>query len=202
MNRQQRDDRDQARWVRSGLKVWRSATPIQRQHGGNWYPQRANDLIADMMTASGGVLNRAQCATIIAGYSARMTWSENIEAAMQAARYVTGDTDLRGHTLGVRTALFAIAHPQRPTDVLPHWPDGTPRKTWSFAQAMLGNTDAVTIDVWMRRVFEQANAGDDNVTQRETRVMSAAVRRIAEIVNWYPREVQATLWIVQRGAAD
>ena len=60
MNRQQRDKRDQDRWVRAGLKVWRSATPIQRQHGGNWYPQRANDLITDMMTASGGVLNRAQ----------------------------------------------------------------------------------------------------------------------------------------------
>ena len=206
MNRQQRDKRDQDRWVRAGLKVWRSATPIQRQHGGNWYPQRANDLITDMMTASGGVLNRAQCATIIAGYSAQMTWSQNIEAAMQAARYVTGDTDLRGHTLGVKTTLFAIANPEHPTDVLPFWPDGTPRKTWSFAQAMLGNTDAVTIDVWMRRVFEQKKNDEaldvTQVSQRETRVMSAAVRRIAEIVNWYPREVQATLWIVQRGAAD
>ena len=110
---------------------------------------------------------------------------------MQAARYVTGDTDLRGHTLGVKTTLFAIANPEHPTDVLPFWPDGTPRKTWSFAQAMLGNTDAVTIDVWMRRVFEQKKNDEaldvTQVSQRETRVMSAAVRRIAEIVNWYPR---------------
>jgi hypothetical protein len=73
-------------------------------------------------------------------------------------------------------------------------------KTHAFARNMYGDTDAVTIDVHMMRA---AGFDDrDSPTVVQYRELSVAVRRLARKHKMQPRDMQALIWIKQRGRAE
>ena len=63
-------------------------------------------------------------------------------------------------------------------------------KAGSFAENIMGNPNAVTIDSWMARIFY----GRDNVTPEQSRFLQEWVRQLAYDNNIQPRQMQAALW--------
>jgi hypothetical protein len=73
-------------------------------------------------------------------------------------------------------------------------------KTNSFARAIAGDSNAVTIDVWMIKAAGLENKNSVNKT--EYRELANAVKEIASELKLTPRTTQALIWIIYRGSAE
>jgi hypothetical protein len=65
-------------------------------------------------------------------------------------------------------------------------------KTSAFARALMGDGDAIVLDVWMARALNVDQARLGGVTVR--REAERRVRRVARRLGWTPAEVQAAIW--------
>ena len=73
------------------------------------------------------------------------------------------------------------------------------RKTHNFARALLGDTEAVVVDVWMMRAagFPERDAP----TKLQYDAIEHVTRSMARDMGLEPRTLQALLWIIVRGGA-
>jgi hypothetical protein len=192
-NRAQREAREHAAMVARILRCWEAATAADLADGLGWYA-RANDLAAAL--SAGAPISRAQAAGVIAALSPRNTWDSNVNgatamvaahAALEAEPTVAGTTDNRDKAWAI------LNHAGDPLDIL-----GGP-KVRSFYANIMGDLDAVTVDVWAARAaegFDNPNAPTGNRYER----IAAAYREAASAVGVAPRDMQAAVWVYIRRA--
>lgn len=170
------------------LAIAESATEEQKIAALAWYPM-ANTIaeeITYIMADRAIDIDIEIASSIISAFSPRQLWSRNIAHAVEFAE---GQTP---KTLGnnVRMAESAMSNGFNALRGM---------KTNAFARAIAGDTEAVTIDVWMLK----AAGLDRNDTNKSLyNLLSDAVRWVADEFGWTPRDMQALIWIVYRGAAQ
>lgn len=155
-------------------------TDAERVAARAWYPTACEhaDRIADVLD-----VDREAAASIIAAYSIRTPWTDNLAHAHEYAR------GGRPPGLRVRTVIADAA-------VCHGFAALRGPKTHAFARAIAGDESAVVIDVWMGRAMRV-----DRVTPALYPSMVAAVERIAVELDETPRDTQALLWTRVRGSA-
>ena len=177
--------------VRRLRKLYGDATPRTKAEGRAWYAE-ARDIAEALSAASPYTVT--QCAYTLAALSPNVPWPENVTAATIAvdnhARGLEPDTwKGAGYTLNKRKAdrilsgdLDALQGP----------------KVTVFARSILGDPDAVTVDLWMQRAV--GHAVDRAPTKSEHRRIDAAIRKAAYACGESPRDFQAIVWTQIRNA--
>lgn len=173
------------------LRAWEASTAAQREAGAQWYGE-AQQAAQTMAQASGQTLETA--AAVIAHLSPRTPWGRNVAGASAVL------SDPLTRPVGIIPANFVRAQQA----MLTSDPLETVRgpKTRSFAQNILGDSDAVTVDVWAVRI-----ALGDRETEPEKilaragvyDVLADAYRAAARQVGVTPATMQATTWLVAGG---
>lgn len=156
-------------------------TPEQMADGLGWYDAAAH-VAADVATELGTDL--AHGATVVAAFSPRTPWARNVSEAMAFAR----GEHVPGLQSRVRDAHFGLQHGYL-----------TGPKVGAFARAIAGDPDAVVVDSHM--VHAAGWPDRDMPTTRQRRAIVEAVERLAGELGMSPRDCQAYLWCVQRGAS-
>jgi hypothetical protein len=125
-------------------------------------------------------------ASIVAAFSPRQTWGRNVSNAIEFSngKHVPGLAN--NMTMAQNAMLFGF-------DALKG------QKTNAFARNIAGDTNAVTIDVWMIRAagFDAAKG----VNKSEYNLLADCVRDVAAAFGIAPSVMQALIWIVARGDA-
>jgi len=75
----------------------------------------------------------------------------------------------------------------------------TGRKTYNFARALVGDPEAVVVDVWMMRAAGFPEREDPTKLQYDA--IEHVTRSMARDMGLEPRTLQALLWIIVRGGA-
>ena len=170
-------------------RVFDRATGEDIAAGMGWY-QHGQAIVAANAAVSGRSI--AHCAAEMAHLSPRASWQTNVAAAELFAR--TGER-LRG----VMSGPFGRAvRASEATDPMQTFGDKA-HKTRSFAANLAGDLSEVTVDVWICRVV--------GVTEQElSRVgvyarIAAAFRKVAARHGMAAAQLQAVVWVVQRGSA-
>lgn len=167
------------------LDVFDRATPADIEAGASWYNE-ARALAAELSREH----DIEHAAAVIAHLSPRTTWTRNVAGA--TALMIDGT---RANGIIGRNFDKALEAYNAPTaDLLETF--GGP-KTRRFFLNILGDVEAVTVDVWAARV-----AGIDEDLLSRVGVydaVEAAYQRAARRVGLDPATMQATTWIVARG---
>ena len=180
-------ERNTRRYTTRFGKVVEPATPYDIARAVRWYLDAGRDCA---VLAHKHEIPLAIACGVVAAWSPRMPWERNLEVA---SLWLQGETGLglgssvvRAHDV-MKWGISALDKPTSP-------------KTYNFALNLFGDTDAVTIDVHMVRA---AGIDDrDAPTRGQYREMTAAVRRVARRWKMQPRDMQALIWIMQRGRAE
>ena len=171
------------------LRTFDRATPANIEAGALWY-EEAGDLATELGARTG--YGRLVAAAVIAHLSPRTTWTRNVDGAIHL---------LESHGEHVFPGLIGrnVENAQRvlsdgyddPADSF------TGPKTARFYANIIGDREAVTVDVWAARV-----AGVDEDKLALTGVYDAlehAYRLAVRRRSVAPATMQATTWIVARG---
>ena len=125
-----------------------------------------------------------QSASVISALSPRERWESNKAKALRFAQGL----EIRGLGMNIRRAHNAAR-------------DGfmalRGRKILAFALAIVGSPDAVVIDTWMLKPLNWCS-----VTPAQYDIVCAAVATVAAKYRLTPRDAQAAIWIITRGAAE
>ncbi|NNH70986.1 hypothetical protein HLB23_14125 [Nocardia uniformis] len=177
--------------ARNVTRVFACATPQQLDAGLCWYP-RAREIAAELAQQGNVTLDTA--AIVLAHLSPRTPWSRTVNAARSLLA-----TGVAPGAIGAnaRRATAALTAPDP-------WAtfSATAPKTRAFARAILGDTDAVVIDIWSARV---ADIPDPDRILRRTGVYDAVAcvyRHVAHRHQLHPSALQAITWTVIRGKPD
>jgi hypothetical protein len=166
------------------LRVFDRATSADVESGATWYDE-ARELAFHLGRNSGYGLEHAAAA--ISHLSPRTTWTRNVSGAISLLIY--GE-----QAEGIIGANFRRAHDSLDfEDVETSF--GGP-KTLRFFRNIIGDTEAVTVDVWAARVV-----GADEAQLARVGVYDAielAFQRAARRRGVEPTTMQATTWIVAR----
>lgn len=178
-----------ARETRAILARYRASDEATRTAGAVWYDE-AQAYALELSDLSGYSLERVAIA--IALLSPRASWQANKAAARALVTGAHKPSGMLARSwLAARNALM-VDDP---------WALFSKRasKTCAFARAILGDSDAVVIDIWAARV-----AGIDPDTLSRAGVydeVARSYRNAAARVGITPREMQAITWIQARGKA-
>lgn len=171
------------------LDAWNGATDSDRAAGATWYASAKHH--AETMAESAGIATEA-AAAVIAHLSPRTSWARNVAGA-----YALIETGVAPNCIGANAdrARVALAA-EDPMSTL-HGP-----KTAAFARNILGDEDAVTIDVWAVRIATGTVA--ENALRRvgAYESLARAYRLAARRVGVTPAVMQATTWVATRGRAN
>ncbi len=174
--------------VASILATFETATPSQIADGAAWYSQALN-IAHEIAEASGYTVE--QVATAMAHLSPRQFWARNVSLTWRLCWAGTDRGIMRGPA---GRAWDALADPDDPLSTL------RGPKTRAFALNILGDENAVTIDVWAARV---AGVDKPSLSRRGVyAAVSEAYRTAARIAGVPASTMQATTWIVRRGRAE
>lgn len=171
--------------VRRILRTFDRATASDIERGATWYDE-AGDIVTQLGPKVGG---REYAAALISHLSPRTSWARNIAGAVAIANGDMSDNPEGCIGANVKRARLALAS-EDPISTL----QGP--KTRRFALNMLGDREAVTVDVWAARV-----AGVDETALSLVGVYDAiehAYRLAARRRGVDPATMQATTWIVAR----
>jgi hypothetical protein len=173
------------------LEIYRDATPEQVIAGKSWY-SNANAACWTLALASYYRYTPEQCARIIASLSPRVKWDKNLELAYMV---VTGtDPDDLPCLGNSRKATKRVMATQTPGSGM------RGQKCERFYQAINGDEEAVTVDVW---TFQALGGEKDAPTAKEYKAcVSGIVRAAIQIGTISPRDLQAVIWVVARGKDD
>ena len=184
--------------VRRITRAYRQASAAERAAGIGWYDaarREAYKIWPERPDLAAGVL---------AALSPRCQWSTNVAwsyAVIHAARNGqdcpdVSTTDNRATAWGIVTTgadplthLGTLTHTGRVI---------SGHKVRAFYRNIMGDHDAVTVDVWAYRVATGRQTAD--ITGREYREISAAYVRAAAILGISPRDCQAAVWVAARGS--
>jgi len=195
-----------AAMVRRITRAYRAAPPAARAAGLGWYDEARR--VASVIDP----FNPSRAAGVIAALSPRCQWSTNVvfaERVIAAANAGRACPDVS--TTANRRTAWAIATGTAALDAL-----GTValsgrvvsgHKVRSFFANIMGDDQAVTVDVWAWAVATnqwrthrgQRIPQDATMTGREYEVIADAYRRAAAILGVTPRECQAAVWVAARG---
>lgn len=178
------------------LRVWAAATDTDRESGARWYREDSETVLGALVAA--GAPTREAAAAVVAHLSPRTTWARNVAGALA----LVSEGEAAALALGcmsasVTRAVSALAAPG-PDEAL-HTLKGP--KTSRFARNLLGDSEAVTVDVWAARVAMGACVTDPEKVLARTGVYNAceaAYREAARAVGVDPTTMQATTWVVAR----
>jgi len=175
--------------ARNILRHYRNATDEAIEQGNRWY-DAALEICREAATEYKIGLEQTVCA--LAHLSSRASWSKNVQAfsILMAGEPRPAWVLTRSWTLA--TSALAADDP---------WKTFGRRapKTRSFAKAILGDENSVTVDVWTARV-----AGvDPNILRRAGAYdeIGNAFRRAGKRVGVNPRDLQAICWVEIRNRA-
>jgi hypothetical protein len=172
------------------MRAWNESDDTARTAGAQWY--RTARIHADTLAESSG-LDVDVTAAVISHLSPRTKWARNVAYA-----YAVVATGTRPN--GCKRDNFARAmvalESDTPSDTF--GPDA--HKTRAFCANILGDTEAVTVDVWAYRL---AIGTDENLDNNMKRVgVYAAIahcyRLAAKRAGVAPAVMQATTWITAR----
>lgn len=168
------------------------ANVAQREHGAEWYPGAR--LECERLARAAG-MGTERAAAIIALLSPRLAWRANMAAA--TAIIGGGRT-----TLGLG-AQRAKAYRMMAGGKVTWQRMGRQRvKVWSFFRAIMGDPDAVTLDVWAVRALGVPISSGWLDSEGTYDMMAEAYREAARRLGIGAAECQAITWVVVRGAAD
>jgi hypothetical protein len=181
------------------LAVWAQADDAAREAGAQWYGAEAVAVLAALVTAAEdagrSTFTREHAAAVVAHLSPRTTWARNVAGAMalvtggeRAALAVGCMSANVGRAVSAMDANDALSTLKGP-------------KTAAFARNLLGDRDAVTVDVWAARIAFGDSVGDPEKALGRTGVYAAvahAYRVAAASVGVTPETMQATTWVVAR----
>lgn len=176
---------------RSISRVFARATPQHFDAGLCWYP-KAHRIAADL--ACQGAVTLETAVIVLAHLSPRTPWSRTITAARSL---LTTGAAPGSISANFRRASAALTAPD-PWSTF----GATASKTRAFARAILGDTEAVVIDIWSARV---AGIPDPDRILRRTGVyeaVAARYRHVAARNALHPSALQAITWTVIRGKPD
>lgn len=167
----------------------RASTLYQRasadaiRNGLEWYP--ATRLWCREMAERYGV-GIDTTAAILAVLSQRKRWRENKLAAVQA---------LKGTPYAamgqMRRKVQRLLNGENPAHVV------TGPKIRSFWKAIMGDQDAVVLDVWMLKAYGETKK---TLTPKQYERLADRLRRDAKRLGIAPSVYQATVWVEIRGA--
>lgn len=167
--------------------TYQRATPADAEAGARWYSE-GESLINELAVEHR--LTREAVAAVVAHLSPRTTWGRNVEGARKLLATGEAPGCLRSNVDRALTALDAAD----PLATL----NGP--KTYRFALNLLGDREAVTVDVWAVRVA----LGDREDAERVLGwvgiydAIEHAYRVAAQYVGVDPTTMQATTWVVAR----
>ena len=147
----------------------------------DWYAQTRSEVRA-LAKRNGITLSKA--AGIVAALSPRTRWSTNIRKAE--------DVITTGHTFGFQAPVRKarrILEGARPLDAL----NGP--KERSFYRNIMGDNEAVTIDIWMARAFGIEHAEVPGLYE----TLADVVCKVAAKHDVRPATMQAAIWTQVRG---
>ena len=166
----------------------RTASDHTIASGQSWYPA-ARETAATLASVHG--TTDWQAGAVIAALSPRVHWRRNVRMADEFMRY--GDTSgLSRSTARAREAMISGIGAFNPA---------TAPKTHAFALNLIGDDNAVTIDMWMVKAAGLPKDYRLTVGNRYA-ILSDIVTRLACRNNLTPAETQAIIWIAARGKAD
>jgi hypothetical protein len=174
-------------YVDNILSTWDRTTAAQREAGATWYGE-AREAAAVLAGQSRRPLDVV--AAVIAHLSPRTTWSRNLAGA--ASLLLTGTAP---GCIGAN-----VARAQAAIDAADPLSTINGPKTRAFAANILGDTDAVTVDVWALRIATGTHTVDEKILSRKGgyAAVAAAYREAADLVGVSPATMQAATWIVAR----
>lgn len=167
--------------------TFEQATPSQIEAGANWYDE-ASALVDQLSQLSG--YSRETCAAVIAHLSPRTTWSRNVTGATLLLTQ-----DVAPHCMGANVDRARKAmESEHPLGTI----NGP--KTRAFAANILGDTEAVTVDVWAARVAFGFGVDAESLLAKVGvyEAVAHCYRVAAAQHGVSPRTEQATDWIVAR----
>lgn len=166
------------------VRTFDRATPSDVESGATWYSE-AQELAVNLGRNSGHGVEHA--AAVIAHLSPRTTWTRNVTGAITLLTYGERADGIIG--TNYQRAVDSLDH-EHPLDSF-----GGP-KTRRFAANIVGDTEAVTVDVWACRVVSV----DENLLGRKGvyDAIEAAYQHAARQRGVEPSTMQATTWIVAR----
>jgi hypothetical protein len=172
------------------LRTFDRATASDLESGARWYDEAGS--LASQLSDSAGY-SREQVAAVIAHLSPRTSWDRNVASAVALVR----EGGVAARELGAigDNVDRAVASLDWEDPVASFGPKA--HKTRSFYLNILGDREAVTVDVWAARV-----AG---VTEKELRRVGVydqvahAYRLAARRRGVDPSTMQAVTWVVARG---
>lgn len=175
--------------TRNILRTYRTASPVHLASGLGWY-DAAFTQCEKLGWRYGWTVTQSACA--LAKLSPRITWRQNLaflEALLaggeKPASCLTRSWTTAAHTLAAADPLATFSR-----EAL---------KTGNFARAILGDRNAVVVDVWSARV---AGVGESMIRSTAGyHAVAEAYRRGGRRVGIAPRDIQAVTWCQVRGAA-
>lgn len=172
--------------IRRILDAWNRATDSDKEAGAVWYREANAHCVA--LTAYGWSMEQA--AAVLAHLSPRTTWARNVAGAYALA---TKEEPKGCMSANVTRARVAIDAPDPLLTI-----NGP--KTKSFALNILGDAEAVTVDVWAARV---AFGDRDDIDKTLSRAgvydaVADCYRAAARKMGVAPSTMQAVTWIVAR----
>lgn len=167
-----------------------AATAQDLADGLAWYDRARRE--AERMAVDSGLPVRS-CAGVIAALSPRCQWASNVRAAEKMIRSAgAGEAEpIVNGTLGNRAKAWRIARGEDPDAVL-----GGP-KVRAFYANIMGDTDAVTVDIWAARAAE-GRENPNAPVRRRYELCAEAFRHVGRRRGMHPRDVQAAVWTVYR----
>lgn len=173
------------------LAVFDRATASDVESGATWYDE-ARELAEHLGRNSG--YGSSAAAAVISHLSPRTPWGRNVSGAISLLIYGEhGDGILQANYDRARAALDVATTLDYGAD-LSHTFGGP--KTRRFYRNILGDREAVTVDVWAARVADV----DDALLGRKGvyDAVEAAYQRAARRRGVDPSTMQATTWVVAR----
>lgn len=163
------------------LDHWDAADAAIRAEGSAWYAE-ARESARKLSAETGHSLET--CVAVIAATSPRLQWSRNLIVAAEILR----TRNARGVLGNSLNAALRAMDSEDPIESL------TGPKVRAFARNLLGDPEAVTVDVWAALIA----TGTKEFEPSQYAEISDAYREAALFVGVTPAEMQATTWIVAR----
>lgn len=172
---------------RRALKLWRTAPPEILRAGEHWYPH-----VAGVACGLAPQYDRRTVLSALAVLSPRVSVSQNLRDLDAVVNHP--DWIVAAFPRNVDRARRILAGEGFDAVM------GPAPKVRAFRANLLGDTDAVTVDTWMRRVLtgtgHQENA--PTLTLWQYRQLAEILRECAAQVGTDPRTFQSVVWIAAR----
>jgi len=177
----------QGTMTRRILRTFDRATPSDVEAGAVWY-RDAGDLARTLGESSGHGTEHA--AAVISHLSTRTPWARNVTGAVTLLATGKRAPGILRSNYARAAASLAAADPGATFG-----PKAS--KTRRFYANILGDTEAVTVDVWAARVAG-ADAPNGRISGRTYDSVERAYRSAARRRGVTPATMQATTWVVAR----